>query len=240
MKELIVGQIIKGEDLENFTLCKILSNNLKMNDFKYKIGENIDIHNICSFNKFGLYFCKLEHIHLYLNFGTKIAFLKVPKDEFVYVEYKKFKTHKLIVEKIFDLKNIVTWKYLLKKGLDLNKEEIINYLSYNGYLNILKFFNDNNLIDLSLYFENILEFSIISNHIDILKYLVKNGCQLNIKNDFAIKNACKLGFLNIVKFLYEHKVDICVNNNEPLLNAFFYNHNEVVDYLLKNGAMFPI
>lgn len=238
--KFIIGQVIKGENLKDVILCKILSDNLKMYEFQYKLGKNIDFHNISSKDKFGLYFCKLEDIHLYLNFGTKIAFLKIPKEELVYVENKKFKVHKLIVEKIYDLQYVITWKYLLKKGFDLNKEEIFNYISYNGYLHLLKFFNENNLVNISMYFNNILELSILSGNLDILDYIYKNGCKLNINNDFAIKNACKLGFLPIVKYLHKHHINIFVNNNEPLLNAFLNNHNEIVEYLLKNGATFPI
>lgn len=38
-----VGAVIKGSDLNGYTLCKILSEDMCMRNFQYRIGMNEDV-----------------------------------------------------------------------------------------------------------------------------------------------------------------------------------------------------
>ena len=180
----------------------------------------------------------------------------IKDNELTDILYKKFSLLSLHgqTKDALSKTQVGNWEYdIASLGYKFNMTDImaaIGLAQFERYDEILKYRRKNiELYDKLLnvenikvldHFNNILEFSILSGNLDILDYIYKNGCKLNIKDNFAIKNACKLGFFPIVKYLHKHHINIFVNNNEPLLNAFLNNHNEIVDYLLKNGASFPI
>jgi hypothetical protein len=84
---------------------KILAEDLTHNGFIYKIGENKDIHefntNECSAG--GLYFTDYENLHEYIEFGTKMAKIKLYPDSQVSEEEKKYKTDKFEILEITDI-----------------------------------------------------------------------------------------------------------------------------------------
>lgn len=87
---------------------KVLSENLIHHNFKYKIGMNKD-HNLfnpageCDIG--GLYFTDEQNLVSFLDFGTKLGFVKIPEDANIYIEQHKFKTDKLELTQIIQLRD---------------------------------------------------------------------------------------------------------------------------------------
>ena len=61
-----------------------------------------------------------------------------------------------------------------------------------------------------------------------------SGADIHCENDRALKISCTEGFLDIVKYLIEHGVDI--NSENGLICASYYGHFHIVKYLVEQGA----
>uniref|UniRef100_T1JE69 Protein fem-1 homolog B n=1 Tax=Strigamia maritima TaxID=126957 RepID=T1JE69_STRMM len=79
-------------------------------------------------------------------------------------------------------------------------------------------------------------------HLNVVKYLVKNGANINHPtktNSTPLRAACFDGRLDIVRYLVEYNADIHIANkynNTCLMIAAFKGHTQVVSYLLEKGA----
>jgi len=65
-------------------------------------------------------------------------------------------------------------------------------------------------------------------HLDIVKYLIKNGADIHTEDDFALILAKEFGYLNVVEYLIENGANVNANNNQ----AFNFRYLKVV----KNNA----
>ena len=99
-----------NEIYKNINLYKFLNNNLTHYKFKYVVGLNEDIF---PFNptgeclEGGLYFCEESKCNLhFLQYGQKLALIKIPNDARVYVEQDKFKSNKLIIKQIINFADV--------------------------------------------------------------------------------------------------------------------------------------
>jgi hypothetical protein len=101
----ITGLELKKK-LKTSTFFKFLREDLTHNNFKYKLGENIDF---IQFNpsgeceKGGLYFTTLNHIFEFMDYGTQIGVIALYDDSQVHVEPNKYKTDKFILEEIISV-----------------------------------------------------------------------------------------------------------------------------------------
>lgn len=68
---------------------------------------------------------------------------------------------------------------------------------------------------------------------DVNCYRVEYNYFRNI-HIYPILEACRHGYLSIVKFLYEHGTDITISENGPFNNACYYGHLSVAKYLYNN------
>ena len=127
-KKFKSGTIIKGKDLKGRVLCKVLSEDMNMRGFQYKIGLNEDINPLelegsC---KAGLHFIEINKIITFLDFGTKLAIVKIPDEEDVYVDDDKYRTHRLIIKKVMLLDSRETWKFLVQNKIRIKRND--NYV----------------------------------------------------------------------------------------------------------------
>ncbi|XP_062601738.1 uncharacterized protein LOC134263416 [Saccostrea cucullata] len=78
-------------------------------------------------------------------------------------------------------------------------------------------------------------------HIDLVKYLLKNGVDANSQdqNGTPLIVACREGHMNVVMELIEHgaNINLYVNNETPLIAAVKGNHSCIIKELLKAGAL---
>jgi len=205
------GTVIKGRDLKGYILCKVLLDDKNMQGFQYQLGVNEDVNSpfISEKCRKGFTFLGVQGVLQYLHHGTKLAVIAIPANEDVYVDDKRFYTHKLTIKKVMCLNDVATWKYLHKQGVDFSAEHNITlrYVVYNGYLDVLKYLHKQG-VDITVNDNFAVKVAIQQGHLEIIKYLHENGADITINNNSAIKWASCLGYEDIVKYLYEHGADL--------------------------------
>ena len=208
--KFIEGTLIKGKDLKGYILCKILTEDMVMRGFQYKMGMNKDVKPLATTGscEAGLHFCLIKDVYRYLGYGSKLALISIPDDEDVYVDIGKFRTHKIGIKKIMQLGEVETWMYLCKNGLDVtaNNNDALIWAARNGYL-------------------------------DVVEYLHENGADITANNNYAVRFAAGNGRLGVIKYLHKNGADITAGDNEAVRRAAAYGHLNVVRYLHKNGAV---
>lgn len=73
-------------------------------------------------------------------------------------------------------------------------------------------------------------------HLEIVKYLIEKGANIQANNNLALRMAVMNKHLDIVKYLIENGADIHINNEYILRKATELNHLEMIKYLIENGA----
>jgi hypothetical protein len=76
----------------------------------------------------------------------------------------------------------------------------------------------------------------ILGHLEVVKYLVEKGVDVNTQSSAALRFASQYGKLEVVKYLLENGADIHSRNDEALILASQNGHLDVVRYLVENGA----
>lgn len=205
------GTIIKGRDLKGYTLCKVLPEDMNMQGYQYQLGVNETANSLPKREscRKGFTFLDVQGVLQSLHHGTKLAVIAIPANEDVYVDDEKFYTHKLTIKKVMHLKDVATWKYLHKQGVDFTTEHNIalRYVIYNGYLDVLKFLHKQG-VDITVNDNFAVKVAAQQGHLEIIKYLHENGADITVNNNSAIKWASCLGYEDIVKYLYEHGADL--------------------------------
>jgi ankyrin repeat protein len=88
-----------------------------------------------------------------------------------------------------------------------------------------------------------LHFAANSGHLDLVKYLLAKGVDINLKsnaNTTPLHFAAFSGHLDIVKWLVENHAELEIKNNQmatPLYFAAMKGHSDVLKYLVENGAV---
>lgn len=113
----------------------------------------------------------------------------------------KFRTHRLIIRDVCNLKDISTWEYLYKNNADIiANNQTVKYASANGYL-------------------------------EVVKYLHENGADITAFGNYAVRSASKNGHLEVVKYLHENGADTAAFGSYVMKLALKNNNIEVVEYL---------
>ena len=108
-------------------------------------------------------------------------------------------------------------------------EGIVTKAIEEGELNLFKFVLENSK---EKYDDDLLlGYASKLGQLDIVKYLVQRGANINFLDGFVLFNASKYGHLEVVKFLVEHGANVAAGNYEALRVAERYRHKEVEDYL---------
>ena len=233
------GTIIKGKDLKDRVLCKVLSEDMKMRGFQYKMGLNEDINplELKGSCKAGLHFCDVKSVCNFLCYGSLLAIVEIPDEEDVCVDDGKYRTHRVTIRRVMPLNDVTTWKYLHKNGADItvNDNYAIEWASENGYLEVVKYLHKNGA-DITVYDNSALCLASLRGHLEVVKYLHKNGADITVDNNYALRYAAKNGHLEVVKYLHENGGSITAYNNYALRHAAIYRHFDVFKYLYENGA----
>ncbi len=236
--KFIEGTLIKGKDLKGEILCKVISEDMIMQGFQYKMGMNEDVKPLATRGscKAGLHFCLIKDVYWYLGYGSKLALISIPDDDDVYVDDDKFRTHRLDIKKIMPLGEVATWMYLCKNGLDVTAgNNAVRYAVKNRYLEVVEYLHQNGE-DITADDNYAVRLAARSGYLDIVKYLYENGVDITVGNNYAVVCAADNGHLEVVKYLHQNGEDITAGNNYAVVCAADNGHLEVVKYLHQNGA----
>ena len=122
-------------------------------------------------------------------------------------------------------------KYLLEHGAD-NISYALRTASKRGYSEIFNCLLKNG----SGYINEALLDAIINENLELVKYLVEHGADVNAKYDngsTVLMEASVYGTLEIVKYLVENGAE---NINKALMIVSSKGYLEIVKYLIQNGA----
>ena len=72
--------------------------------------------------------------------------------------------------------------------------------------------------------------------LDIVKFLIGYGANVHVNEDAALRTAVCIGDLDIVQFLVANGADIHVHNDESLIISIWNNFTPIAEFLIKSGA----
>ena len=180
------GSVIKGKDLMDCILCKILSEDMLMQGFQYKMGMNEDIKPLAMSGSCGagLHFCLVKDVGRYLDYGNKLAVVSIPDEEDVYVDDRKFRTHRMVIETVMPFGETAAWEYLYEHRADITADSnyAVKWAAGNG-------------------------------HLEVVKYLYEHGADIMAWDNYAIRKAAERGHLEVVKYLCRNGAGITVFNH---------------------------
>ena len=121
--------------------------------------------------------------------------------------------------------------------LRINKGRALLYDSAaKGELNLVKYA----WIQTGGIYKNCLIWAVWSKNLDIIKYLIEQGVNINSDNDrdYVLSHASLHGQLDIVKYLVDHGAHIHAKDNEAVKLAVEEGHQDVINYLIAKGAKY--
>ena len=181
----------------------------------------------------GLYFSDKENICQFLyNKGVFIREITLPDNELVVKDDNKYRSHSIILKKKHDLRNVKTWEWIIKQGINIHahNDQSLIWASQYGHLDIVKFLLVEKGADIHAMNDYALRLASINGHLDVVKFLVEKGADISAENDLALVSASGHGQLDVVKFLME-KGAIHARNDLALTWASENGHTDVVNYL---------
>ncbi|AFX93226.1 putative ankyrin repeat protein [Megavirus courdo11] len=135
---------------------------------------------------------------------------------------------------LFHILPVEIWSHITK----YTEKDTINLLLCDKY-----FFS---LIPVIRYQKNITKYLFKHNYLDIIRYIdylklkkspiIKNYWIFNYCRNELFKICCKLGNLDIIKYMIVNKFNIRVKHNRYIGKAAKFGHTNVVKYLIKNGC----
>jgi ankyrin repeat protein len=121
-------------------------------------------------------------------------------------------------------------KLLIENGADVNANNgaALAGASQRGHLEIVKL-----LLSPTVGADvNASKALAVASDLEIVKFLIENGADVNANNGVALDYASRNGNLEIVKFLLENGADVNANNGAALAGASQRGHLEIVKLLL--------
>ena len=154
------------------------------------------------------------------------------------------------MNRVFDRFGYVGGNVLRKYKKDRTwSEYYINDLRKINILNAQDYLNQGSIKDrldhviIALNFPNMITRKIYPmkmvstfGNLDILKYLVSHGVDIQIDNDVALRLASRQGNLDVVKYLLDNGANIHAKDDYALRFAVALGHLDVVKYLVSHGA----
>lgn len=138
---------------------KILNTNMCHFDFTYNIGLNIDFKPFIEDSyTCGLSFSDGESILTYCDLGTLIADVEVPSGETIIKHGNSFKAHKIVLNNIRPLFDLVTLEQLKLEG--------VNFHAHNDF---------------------IFRVAAMYSNTEVVKYLIDNGADIHSCNNHAFR-----------------------------------------------------
>ncbi len=150
-------------------------------------------------------------------------------------------------------------------GANIGHDGYFILAASKGYLYIVKYFVEEKGVNPSIRDDQALILASENGHLDVVDYLVQNRTNINARNgkplygasifghldvvDFLLKNGANInkgqaliyaagkGYLDIVKLLHSYGADLNSQDGLALLYAISNDKNDMVKYLVENGAI---
>ena len=116
-------------------------------------------------------------------------------------------------------------KELIKLGIN-------NFSIKNNNLGLLQYLIENNFITN----DEALIYASSNGHLDVVKYLVDHGANVNADDDEALIWASKNGHLDVVEYLVDNGANVNAEDDYALRLASENGHTDIVKYLVDHGA----
>jgi ankyrin repeat protein len=158
----------------------------------------------------------------------------------------------ILYDSLYNKNNInVTKLYSTMKILDEKiklSKNIKNYVKYsndinNDFIKSVKIGYIKNIYILLKNGANIhvnndyaLRFSSENGNFEVVKFLIGNGANIHADNDYALKISSHNGHFDVVKFLIKNGANIHADNNFALRWSSSNGYIKVVKFLIENGA----
>jgi ankyrin repeat protein len=125
-------------------------------------------------------------------------------------------------------------KYFYDKGNDIHfrNEIVMRTAGYSNQLETVIELCENYGCDIYAQNDSVLKFAAESGYIDLVKYSIKSGSNVNVSKAEPIRKSCIYGHTEVVKFLVESGANYKVNSNEPFCKACANGHIGIIKYLL--------
>lgn len=126
--------------------------------------------------------------------------------------------------------------YLLETSDDYDYNELLCVASFQGNLQLVKYLIEKKNVDISYNDYTAMCIAADNNQIDVIKYFLECGANIEADNYYMLRTACNEGYFDLVKYLIELGSDIHILNDYPLLCSAYKNHYTIARYLLERGA----
>lgn len=81
-----------------------------------------------------------------------------------------------------------------------------------------------------------LEMASVEGHLEIVKYLIDQGADVESSNNWSVRSACRRGHFDIVKYLVDKGADVTADDNNAIKMAVRANRLDIIKYLVAVGA----
>ncbi len=204
-----------------------------IDEYPYRVGLNTLKHIGATFNpdnNSGLSYLLQESV-FNTNSGDKLCIIIIPKDAKTGKVYDRFKSDKIIIEKIMSLGDVRTAQYL---NLLWNNNGIDRYMRWackSGHFDIVQYFVS---VNSSIVNNFHLHIAVANGHLEIAQYLVSMGAT---KRRYTLALSAENGHLNAVRYLVESLgANVRCYDDITIRTAAYHGHLDIVQYLVSMGA----
>jgi ankyrin repeat protein len=81
-----------------------------------------------------------------------------------------------------------------------------------------------------------LKYAVIYGHLEIVKYLIEKGADVDSNDGYALCQYAKNGDFDMIKYLIEHNANVNINNGYALWISAQNDRLDIIVYLVDNGA----
>ncbi len=129
-------------------------------------------------------------------------------------------------------------KYFYDKGYDIyfKNNIVIRTAGYNNQFDCVRYLHSNLSCDIRAQNDSILRVCCESGYLDIVKYALDCGADVDSNDSEPIRKSCIYGHTEIVKLLVGRGANLKINNNEPICKACLNGHIDIVKYLISMGV----
>jgi ankyrin repeat protein len=207
-------------------------------DIDYKEGEFLKI--ACKKNNLNIVKILIDNGAKKLNNGLVVSIHNINIVKYlISLNADIYYNNSEIIFNTVDSGHFQTFKYVISLfptdhlfiNVDLAKK-CLDESAQSGRFNFVEYFITNNYGDLNSAFIC----SIDSEDLHIVKYILKNGANINFDESCALRKVCETGFFEIVEYLLDNGADLHARDESALKHSIEFEQNDISILLIERGA----